>query len=86
MKHVARRHFFVRDMVESFELEVPFVRTDANVADFLTKPMESVPRFFELRAKIMNERTPVVRSPPPTAGGRRNASVAHARVPPSSNK
>ena len=27
MKHVQRRHFFVRDMVESFELEVPFVPT-----------------------------------------------------------
>ena len=27
MKHVQRRHFFVRDVVESFELEVPFVRT-----------------------------------------------------------
>ena len=34
MKHVQRRHFFIRDMVESFELEVPFVRTADNVADF----------------------------------------------------
>ena len=39
MKHVERRHFFVRDMVESFELEVPFVRTDDNLADFFTKPL-----------------------------------------------
>jgi hypothetical protein len=75
MKHVARRHFFVRDMVETFELEVPFVRTDKNLADFLTKPMDSAPRFFELRAKIMNE-TPVIRSPPPTAGGRQNATAS----------
>ena len=39
MKHVQRRHFFVRDMVESFELEVPFVRTADNLGDILTKPM-----------------------------------------------
>ena len=32
MKHVQRRHFFVRDMVESFELEVPFVPTKHNAA------------------------------------------------------
>ncbi len=38
MKHVQRRHFFVRDMVESLEIEVPFVPTDANIADFFTKP------------------------------------------------
>ena len=42
MKHVQRRHFFVRDMVESFELEVPFVRTDDNIADFFTKPMDKM--------------------------------------------
>ena len=41
MKHVQRRHFFVRDMVETFELEVPFVRTVDNIADFFTKPMKS---------------------------------------------
>ena len=33
MKHVERRHFYVRDMVESFELEVPYVSTDDNPAD-----------------------------------------------------
>ena len=37
MKHVARRHYFVRDMVESFEVEVPYVSTHDNLADFLTK-------------------------------------------------
>ena len=46
MKHVQRRHFFVRDMVESLELEVPFVRTADNIADFFTKPFDrqQVPR------------------------------------------
>ena len=55
MKHVQRRHFFVRDMVESFELEVPFVPTEKNAADLLTKPMKSAARFRELRRMIMND-------------------------------
>ena len=55
MKHVQRRHFFVRDMVEALEIEVPFVRTHDNIADFLTKSMKSVPQFFRFRAIIMNE-------------------------------
>ena len=55
MKHVQRRHFFVRDMVESFELEVPFVRTADNVADMLTKPMKNANEFHKLRRVIMNE-------------------------------
>ena len=41
MKHVERRHFFVRDMVEKGEIEVPFVPTAANPADFFTKPMHN---------------------------------------------
>ena len=41
MKHVERGHFFVCDIVESFELEVPYVPTSENPADFLTKPMKN---------------------------------------------
>ena len=55
MKHVQRRHFFVRDMVESFELEVPFVRTADNLADILTKPMSDAKQFHKLRKLIMND-------------------------------
>ena len=55
MKHVQRRHFFVRDMVETFELEVPFVRTSDNLADFFTKPMKSASQFHALRKVVMNE-------------------------------
>jgi hypothetical protein len=75
MKHVARRHFFVRDMVESFEIEVPFVRTDDNIADFFTKPLAGK-KFHAMRCKIMNERAVPPRdsspsvSPPRSAGGR----------------
>ena len=55
MKHVQRRHFFVRDMVESFEIEVPFVRTADNIADFFTKPMKLSTQFNAFRKHIMNE-------------------------------
>ena len=57
MKHVLRRHFFVRDMVEEFELTVPFVRSEDQIADFLTKPFKSssAPAFFAMRALVMNE-------------------------------
>ena len=55
MKHVERRHFFVRDMVESLEVEVPFVRTCDNIADFFTKPMKTASQFFGFRRQIMNE-------------------------------
>ena len=55
MKHVERRHFFVRDMVESFEIEVPFVPTALNPADFFTKPMYSPSQFRAHRRAIMND-------------------------------
>ena len=58
MKHVERRHFFVRDMVEKFELEVPYVSTVDNIADFFTKPMHTSKQFFAFRSLIMNERKP----------------------------
>ena len=52
-KHVERRHFYVRDMVEKFELEVPFVGTLDNIADFFTKALEPK-RFLTLRGLAMN--------------------------------
>ena len=56
--YVQRRHFFVRDMVEEFEISVPFVRTDDNIAEF-----------YAMRALIMNERSPA--NPAPCAAGGR---------------
>ena len=56
MKHVERRHFFVRDMVDNFELEVPYVSTLENPADFFTKPVKNATRFRELRNAVMNIR------------------------------
>ena len=42
-------------MVESFEIEVPFVRTADNIADFFTKPMKTAAMFHAFRKRIMNE-------------------------------
>ena len=56
-KHIARRHFYIRDMVEAMELTVPFVRTDDNISDMLTKQLPSK-RFRTLRALMMNEPRP----------------------------
>ena len=54
MKHVERRHFFVRDMVEKGELLVPFVPTASNYADFFTKTLKNATHFTAFRNKIMN--------------------------------
>ena len=54
-KHVARRHFYVRDMVEKFELDVPHVGTADNIADFFTKALKPK-RFVTLRRLCMNEK------------------------------
>ena len=53
VKHIERRHFFIREAVERGQIRVPFVRTDDNIADFFTKPLSSK-RFFHLRDIIMN--------------------------------
>ena len=51
---MARRHYFVRDMVEDFQIRVPFVRTADNIADFFTKA-KSATAFRAHRKIIMNE-------------------------------
>ena len=53
MKHVERRHFFVREMVEDMRIRVPFVSTVDNLADFFTKPLPAK-SFYPMRDKIMN--------------------------------
>ena len=52
MKHVERRHFYIRDMVEQFEITVPFVETEKNDADLFTKAL-APKRFRYLRNKMM---------------------------------
>ena len=57
LKHVERRHIFIREAIEEAKICVPFVRSDENLADFFTKPLRPQ-RFFELRDKIMNVKEP----------------------------
>jgi hypothetical protein len=53
MKHVARRHFYVRELVEDHIIRCPFVSTVDNTADFFTKCLP--PRTFRaMRDEIMN--------------------------------
>ena len=56
MKHVERRHFFIRECVENMQIVVPFVSTVDNIADFFTKPL-SPKKFFAMRNMIMNHVT-----------------------------
>ena len=53
MKHVARRHFYLRELVEEHRLRVSFVSTVDNLADFFTKPLKAA-QFFAMRDRIMN--------------------------------
>jgi hypothetical protein len=50
---IARRHFFVRERVESGEITVPYVRSVDNLADFFTKALPAK-QFFPMRDAIMN--------------------------------
>ena len=52
-KHIDRRHYFIRELVEEGRLVVPYVASVDNHADFFTKPLKPA-RFFVLRNKIMN--------------------------------
>lgn len=53
MKHVARRHFYLRELVEEHRVRVPFVSTVDNIADFFTKPLRAS-MFYAMRDRIMN--------------------------------
>ena len=53
MKHVQRRHFFIRELVEEGRIVVPYVASADNVADMFTKPLP-YPAFRQLRDRIMN--------------------------------
>ena len=53
VKHIERRHFFIREAVEDGKITVPYVPTSENLADFFTKCL-LVRKFEEMRNKIMN--------------------------------
>ena len=52
-KHIQRKHFWIRECVEDHRIEVPYVNTTDNLADFFTKDLPPR-RFFDLRDRIMN--------------------------------
>ena len=52
-KHIDRRHFYARELVENHVINVKYVRSAENLADFFTKPLPPK-TFFALRNKIMN--------------------------------
>ena len=68
MKHVARRHYYAREMQAAGEIKVGWVDTKLNVADVLTKALP-VARFEALTA--MMRRTTVL-------GGRALAAMRAA--------
>jgi hypothetical protein len=42
LKHVQRRHFFIRQVVENHQSVVPNVKTNKNLANFFTKPLPAL--------------------------------------------
>merc|ERR1711965_526373 len=52
-KHIERRHFYVRELVEQLRITVPYVSTVDNLADFFTKAL-AAKTFHPPRAQIMN--------------------------------
>ena len=54
MKYCDRKVFWVLELVEDHKIVVPFVASDKNIADFLTKPLPAK-KFLAIRKVIMNE-------------------------------
>jgi hypothetical protein len=51
MRHVDRRHHFLRDFVEKGDIEMRYIDTERQLADIFTKPLDSS-RFTDLRGGI----------------------------------
>jgi hypothetical protein len=51
MRHVERRHHFVRDHVEKGDIEMKYIDTERQLADIFTKPFDSS-QFADLRGEI----------------------------------
>ena len=67
MKHVDRRHFYIRECVENHKLRVPYVSTVDNLADFFTK-CQPPDLFFKMRDTIMNVDSSVSATVPAAVG------------------
>jgi hypothetical protein len=51
MRHVERRHHFLRDHVENGDIEMRYIDTERQLADIFTKPLDSS-RFTNLRGGV----------------------------------
>jgi hypothetical protein len=52
-KHIARRHFKIRELVEEAAIRVKFVASESNISDIFTKCLPPK-KFEELRNKLLN--------------------------------
>jgi hypothetical protein len=51
MRHIERRHHFLRDHVEKGDIEMRYIDTERQLADISIKPLDAS-RFADLRGKI----------------------------------
>ena len=52
-RHIRVRYFFIKERIDSKEVEVTHTPTDDMVADLLTKPIQGA-RFVRLRDMLLN--------------------------------
>ena len=52
-KHINRRYFYIKDVIDRNEIRLEYCRTDLMLADILTKPLQGY-LFERLEEKIMN--------------------------------
>jgi hypothetical protein len=51
MRHLEKRHHFLRDHIEKRDIETRYIDTEKQLADIFTKPLDSS-RFANLRGEI----------------------------------
>jgi hypothetical protein len=51
MRHLERRHHFLRDHVEKGDIEIRYIDTERQLADIFIKPLDAS-RFADSRGKI----------------------------------
>jgi hypothetical protein len=52
MRHLERRHYFLRDHVEKGNIEMRYIDSKRQLADIFTKPLNAF-RFTDLRGKLV---------------------------------
>jgi hypothetical protein len=52
MRHVERRHHFLRDHIEKGDIDMRYIDTERQLADIFTKPLDSS-RFTDLWGKLV---------------------------------